>query len=160
MGTWSHPGSFVHSTRNHCPFSSPGWGLGLGTCVCSLSRVWLFETPWTVARQAPLSMGFSRQELWNGLPCLPPRDLPDLGMLLEFPALVGGFFIIAPPRKLTLGHVRCNGEPVKEALLQLVPCLVRRASSGNAVGPQKCVRRMRMATFRLEFIENPWWFRW
>ena len=34
-------------------------------------------TPWTVARQAPLSMGFSRQEHWSGLPCPPPGDLPD-----------------------------------------------------------------------------------
>ena len=42
--------------------------------VCSVASVvvWLFETPWTVARQAPLSMGFSRQEYWSGLPCPPP----------------------------------------------------------------------------------------
>ena len=37
-------------------------------------------TPWTVAHQAPLSMGFSRQEYWSGLPCTPPRDLPDPGI--------------------------------------------------------------------------------
>ena len=37
-------------------------------------------TLWTVAPQAPLSMGFSRQEYWSGLPCLPPRDLPDPGI--------------------------------------------------------------------------------
>ena len=43
----------------------------------SLSRVRLFVTPWTVARQAPPSMGFSRQEYWSGLPCPPPEDLPD-----------------------------------------------------------------------------------
>ena len=42
-----------------------------------LSRVQLFVTPWTVACQAPLSMGFSRQEYWSGLPCPPPGDLPD-----------------------------------------------------------------------------------
>ena len=41
------------------------------------SHVWLFVTPWTVARQAPLSMGFSRKEYWSGLPCPPPRDLED-----------------------------------------------------------------------------------
>ena len=46
----------------------------------SLSRVRLFVTPWTVARQAPLSMGFSRQEYCSGLPCPPPRDLPDPGI--------------------------------------------------------------------------------
>ena len=42
--------------------------------VKSLSRVWLFATPWTAAYQAPLSMGFSRQEYWSGVP-LPYRDL-------------------------------------------------------------------------------------
>ena len=46
----------------------------------SLSRVWLFETPWTVAHQAPLSMGFSRQEHWSRLPCLPPGDFHDPGI--------------------------------------------------------------------------------
>ena len=46
-------------------------------------RVWLFVTPWTVARQAPLSMGFSRQEYWSGVPCPPPGDLPDPGIKLR-----------------------------------------------------------------------------
>ena len=48
--------------------------------VCMLShssRVQLFATLWTIAHQAPLSMEFSRQEYWSGLPCLPPRDLPQ-----------------------------------------------------------------------------------
>ena len=44
-----------------------------------LGRVRLFATPQTVARQAPLSMGFSRQEYWSGLPCPSPGDLPDPG---------------------------------------------------------------------------------
>ena len=44
------------------------------------SRVWLCATPWTVACQAPLSMGFSRQEYGSGLPCPPPGDLPDPGI--------------------------------------------------------------------------------
>ena len=44
-------------------------------CVCVLSRVWLFATPWTVALQASLSMEFSRQEYWSGL-FPPPGDLP------------------------------------------------------------------------------------
>ena len=42
-----------------------------------LSRVQLLATPWTVACQAPLSLGFSRQEYWSGLPCPPPGDLPN-----------------------------------------------------------------------------------
>ena len=48
--------------------------------ACVLSRVWLFETPWTVACQPPLSMEFSRQESWNGLPFPSPWDLPDPGI--------------------------------------------------------------------------------
>ena len=50
------------------------------TGVCVLSRVRLFVTPWTVARQAPLSMGFSRREYWNGLPFQSPGDLPKPGI--------------------------------------------------------------------------------
>ena len=49
-------------------------------CVFSFSVVSDFVTPWTVAPQAPLSMGFSRQEYWSGLPFPPPRDLPDPGI--------------------------------------------------------------------------------
>ena len=50
-------------------------------CVLShFSRVRLCAIPWTVARQAPLSMGFFSQEYWNGLPCPPPGDLPDPGL--------------------------------------------------------------------------------
>ena len=55
----------------------------LSTCVCMLSRfshAWLFVTLWTVARQAPLAMGFSRQEYWSALPCPPLGDLPDPGI--------------------------------------------------------------------------------
>ena len=51
------------------------------------SRVWLFATPRTAAHQAPLSLGFSRQEYWNGLPCPPPGDLPHLGIKPKSPAL-------------------------------------------------------------------------
>ena len=60
-----------------------------------LSRVWLFGTPWTVARQAPLYLGVSRQEYWNGLPRPPPGDLPHPGIKpasLMSPALAGRFF--------------------------------------------------------------------
>ena len=43
--------------------------------------------PWPVAHQAPLAMGFSRQEYWSGSPCPPPEDLPDPGIKPRFPAL-------------------------------------------------------------------------
>ena len=65
------------------------------------SRVRLFMMLWTVARQAPLSMRFSRQECWNGLPFPTPGDLPDPGIepeSLVSSALVGGFFTVAPDR--------------------------------------------------------------
>ena len=51
-------------------------------------------TPWTVARQAPLSVGFSRQEYWRGLPFPLPGDLPEPGIKSVSPALAGGFFTI------------------------------------------------------------------
>ena len=53
---------------------------GLRIKVKLLSRVWLFATPWTVASQASLFMGFSRQEYWNGLPFPSPWNLPDPGI--------------------------------------------------------------------------------
>ena len=68
------------------------------TLVCVLSRfsrVQLSATPWTVTYRASLSMGFSRQEYWSGLPCLPPGDLPYPGIESESlmsPRLAGGFF--------------------------------------------------------------------
>ena len=63
--------------------------------VFVLNRVQLFQTPWTVAYQAPLSMQFSRQEYWSGLPFPSPGDLPDPGIKLASlvsPALADGFF--------------------------------------------------------------------
>ena len=65
-------------------------------CMLScLNCVWLFEMLWSVAHQAPLSMRFSRQEYWSGLPCPPARDLSNPGIKPESflsPALAGGFF--------------------------------------------------------------------
>ena len=63
------------------------------------SRVQLSATPWTVACQAPLSMGFSKQEYWSGLPCPPPGGLPNPGMEPVSPTLAGGFFSSEPPGK-------------------------------------------------------------
>ena len=55
--------------------------------VCRLSSIQLFATPWTINCQAPVSMGFSRQEDWNRLPFPPPEDLPDPGTEPRSPAL-------------------------------------------------------------------------
>ena len=67
----------------------------LTTCACVLSRfthVRLFVTLWTVACQAPLSMGFCKQEYWSGLPCPPPGDLPKPGIEPASPALQADSF--------------------------------------------------------------------
>ena len=78
----SHPilslGSYSRIYLENLIVSWPGSPL----CVNaqSLSRVQLFETPWTIAHQAPLSMKFPRQEYWSGLSCPFPGDLPDPGI--------------------------------------------------------------------------------
>ena len=59
----------------------------------------LFATPWTVAHQAPLSMGFSRQEYWSGLPFPSPGDLPDPGIEPRSPALQADPLTSEPPGK-------------------------------------------------------------
>ena len=68
--------------------------------------------PWTVAHQGPLSMGFSGQEYWSGLPCSPPGDLPDPGIepvSLMSPSLADGFFTTGQPSSLPPGKPRDNG---------------------------------------------------
>ena len=68
----------------------------------SLSHVQLFVTPWTVVHQSPLSMEFSRQEYWSGLPFPTLGDLPDAGMKpisLASPALAGRLLPLVPPGK-------------------------------------------------------------
>ena len=84
---------------SHCPYPSQCMILSLifacVLCAQSLSCVWFFETSWTVAHQAPLSMGFSQQEYWSGLPFPPPGDLLHPGIEPEspvLPALAGRFF--------------------------------------------------------------------
>ena len=64
-----------------------------------LSRARLFETLWTVAYQAPPSMGFSRQEYWSGLSFPSPGDLPDAGIEPKSPALQADALVSEPPGK-------------------------------------------------------------
>ena len=73
------------------------------------SRVRLILTLWTLACQAPLSMEFSRQEYWSGLPCPSPGDLPDPGIepvCLTPPALAGGFFTTCATWEAILNNSR------------------------------------------------------
>ena len=67
--------------------------------VKSLSRVRLFATPWTVAYQAPLSLGFFRQEYWSGLPFPSPGDLPNPGIEPGSPVLQADALPSEPPGK-------------------------------------------------------------
>ena len=73
--------------------------LHISVKVKSLSRVRLFVTPWTVAHQAPPSMGFYRQKYWSGLPFPSPGDLPDPGIKPRSPALRAEALTSEPPGK-------------------------------------------------------------
>ena len=75
-------------------------GGGLVTKSCPT-----LATPWTVAHQAPLSVGFSRQESWSGLPFPTPGDLPNPGIERASPTLAGQLFTPEPPGKPTVNGV-------------------------------------------------------
>ena len=99
----------------------------LRVCVQLLTCVQLCVTPRTAARQAPLSMGFSRQEYWSGLPCPPPGDPPNPEtepVPLKSPALASGFFTTSAPW---------------EALHEPYPVACIRMSGGGA-GHRRCFR--------------------
>ena len=77
--------------------------------VKSLSRLQLFGTPWTVAYQAPPSMGFSRQEYWRGLPFPSPGDLPDPGIEPRSPTFQADALTSEPPGKPKEGTLQIKG---------------------------------------------------
>ena len=97
--------------------------------VCTLSRFspdWLCKTPWTVARQAPLSMGFSRQECWSGLHALLQGIFPTQGKnprLLHLLHCQAGSLPLVPPRKPLirplLGLKQCSDSSLKSNFLSL-----------------------------------------
>ena len=90
--------NFFHSYSCRWHFNSKT-KLSLVVVVQSLSRVRLFETPRNVARQAPLSMGFSRQENWGGLSFPSPEDIPNPWIKPVSHVSAGGFFTAQPPGK-------------------------------------------------------------
>ena len=104
--------SEIHTWECNCPETADQplnvarAQLSLQCCRCcfSLSCVQLFAIPWTVARQAPLSMGFSRQEYWSGSPLPSPGDLPDQGVESKLPG--------SPPFSAAPGEVPWNGQYV------------------------------------------------
>ena len=88
--------------RQCCPFTR-------------FSSLWLFVTPRSVARKAPLSMGFSKQDYWRGLLCPLPGDLPNPGIELVFSCIsciARGFFTVAPPNKPFGTHMLQNSKRI------------------------------------------------
>ena len=82
----------------------PQGQLSTAVVIWLLSHVQLFATLWTVALLAPLSMGFSRQQYWSGVPSPSPGDLLDPRIKPGSPALAGGCFTTEPPGKLLTEH--------------------------------------------------------
>ena len=132
-------------------------------------------TPWGIARQAPLSMGFSRQEYWSGLPCPPPGDLPNPGIEPRSPALWAASFPAEPPGKpkntgvgslsllqgifLTQGlnpgllhcrrilyHLSYPGSPASDPTAYQTTCLQQRHTP-KSVHPNPHPRPLRHSTF-------------
>ena len=92
---WKLPGTEDMEGEKKGWFSPAPKAIRCWYVLSHLSRIWLFATLWIVAHHAPLFTGFSKQEYWSGLLCLPPGALSDPGMELESlisPALAGRFF--------------------------------------------------------------------
>ena len=85
--------------------------------VLVTSHVQLFVTPWTIAHQAPLSMEFSRQEYWSGLPCPSPRDLPDSGTKPGSLTLQADSLPSDPPRKFSMGEIALSKKKKRQRTL-------------------------------------------
>ena len=88
----------VSGSKLHRSELSPTWFTYI-VCSCPVAKLCLtiLRSPWTAAFQAPLSMGFPKQECWSGLPFPSPGDLPHPGLEPTSPALAGGFFTTEPP---------------------------------------------------------------
>ena len=124
---WTQVSGFRAYILIHCTITRPHSPISM--CVLSrFSHVWVFETLWTVAHQAPLSMRYFRQEYWSGLPCPPPGDLSNPGrkpISLESPALGNGFFTTnttwgAPQQDQ--GYVILNHSPEDKPKLLCTNC--------------------------------------
>ena len=100
LGAGGGQGSLVCCSPWCCKIKSD-WAtklkMQLGCKSESLSHLWLFVTPWTVAPQAPLSMEFSRQEYWSGLPFPSPGDLLDPEIEPRFPTFQADSLLTEPP---------------------------------------------------------------
>ena len=115
------------------------------------SHVQLLVTLWIVTCQALLTMEFSRQEYWSGLPFLPPGDLPDSGVepeSLTSLALAGGFFTTRPPRKSLVRHGKEKKE--NEALLDLSSKNLQSCSGAESICGAKIAVNAEKVTYKLK----------
>ena len=128
------------------------WPLN-NTKVKSLSRVRLFVTPWTVACEAPPSMGFSRQEYWSGLPFPSPGDFPDPGIEPRSPALQADTLPSKPPGKQNLwannGYWGWKCYPVLNSMLS------GREEEYNSPPERAHIFSIRCTKFTKAFLDHP-----
>ena len=128
-------------------------------CVHTFVRLSLFVTPWTAARQAPLSMGFSRQEYWSGLPFPPPGHRPNTGVEPKSPASAGGFFTIS-----AIWKAPYCGTPVQniDALLtwEQIPVIESaRFYHSNSLNTVNWLERTKTIRRNLKRHSRWWWLR-
>ena len=145
------PGLWIHICKPrrifndaNCKSRNSQWFLKLSRrCFFLMSascRVWLFATPRTTTRQAPLE--FSRQEYWSGLPFPPPRDLSDPGIELMSPVLAVRFFTAAP------------NDPRENCLLLICSGFKLQASGDNSKEPSKLPGEARLQWLRGMALEE------
>ena len=117
--------------------------------VKSLSRVLLFATLWTVAHQAPPSMGFSRQEYWSGLPFPSPGDLPDPGIEPRSPVLQADALTSEPPWILNIHAAAAKS-------LQLCPTLCNPIDGSPPGYPVPGILQARILEWDAISFSNAW----
>ena len=119
-------------------------------CVLNhFSPVRLFVTPRTVAHRAPLSMGFSRQEYWSGLPCPPPGDLPHPGIKptsLLSPALAGGLFTTRATGEAQL-QIMLGHKLLKVLWFKQTVAVLRKAGNGPLQKKQNVLKSRNILDF-------------
>ena len=121
---WANKHSSTWEPSRLQPMRLQSW-TGSGRCS-SLSCVRLFGTPWTIALQVPLSVEFSRQEQWSGLPFISSGDLPDPGMELRSPAPQADILPSEPQRN--------RGERLTLSLFTFTHHIIAQDSQSNPCG--------------------------